>query len=191
MKDKKGQPGYIQDKKRKYLIYTIAEFSVVIILLVMGIVATKTRLNLLTVAAVVGCLPASKMLVALIVMMPHKSVAKEIVQDVANKGDLLLSVYDLILTSKDDIMPVDIIVISDHTICGYTSSQKVKEDVVAQHIKQLLAEQKIEKVTVKIFKDYKAFLSRVEGLNAMRSVDKKKCTKEEQRMKGIILTSAM
>ena len=62
-KKEKGQPGYIKWRKEKYLIGTIAEFAVVIALVVLGYVQTKTKLNLLTVVAVVGCLPASKMLV--------------------------------------------------------------------------------------------------------------------------------
>ena len=65
-KKEKGQPGYIKWRKEKYLIGTIAEFAVVIALVVLGYVQTKTKLNLLTVVAVVGCLPASKMLVEFI-----------------------------------------------------------------------------------------------------------------------------
>lgn len=53
-KKEKGQPGYIKWRKEKYLIGTIAEFAVVIALVVLGYVQTKTKLNLLTVVAVVG-----------------------------------------------------------------------------------------------------------------------------------------
>lgn len=53
-KKEKGQPGYIRWRKEKYLIGTIAEFAVVIALVVLGYVQTKTKLNLLTVVAVVG-----------------------------------------------------------------------------------------------------------------------------------------
>ena len=52
-KKEKGQPGYIRWRKEKYLIGTIAEFAVVIALVVLGYVQTKTKLNLLTVVAVV------------------------------------------------------------------------------------------------------------------------------------------
>ena len=50
-KKEKGQPGYIKWRKEKYLIGTIAEFAVVIALVVLGYVQTKTKLNLLTVVA--------------------------------------------------------------------------------------------------------------------------------------------
>ena len=50
-KKEKGQPGYIKWRKEKYLIGTIAEFAVVIALVVLGYVQTKTKLNLLTVSS--------------------------------------------------------------------------------------------------------------------------------------------
>ena len=81
-KKEKGQPGYIKWRKEKYLIGTIAEFAVVIALVVLGYVQTKTKLNLLTVVAVVGCLPASKMLVEFITIVPHQSIEKDIYQEI-------------------------------------------------------------------------------------------------------------
>lgn len=84
-KKEKGQPGYIKWRKEKYLIGTIAEFAVVIALVVLGYVQTKTKLNLLTVVAVVGCLPASKMLVEFITIAPHQSIEKDIYQ--GNRGE--------------------------------------------------------------------------------------------------------
>lgn len=88
-KKEKGQPGYIKWRKEKYLIGTIAEFAVVIALVVLGYVQTKTKLNLLTVVAVVGCLPASKMLVEFITIAPHQSIEKDIYQEIEAKASLL------------------------------------------------------------------------------------------------------
>ena len=73
-------------EKRKILIGTIAEFAVVIALVVLGYVQTKTKLNLLTVVAVVGCLPASKMLVEFITIAPHQSIEKIIYQEIRGKS---------------------------------------------------------------------------------------------------------
>ena len=42
--------------------------------MIAGYVTTKTKLNLLTVVAVLGCLPASRILVNLIMVMPHDSI---------------------------------------------------------------------------------------------------------------------
>ena len=103
-KKEKGQPGYIRWRKEKYLIGTIAEFAVVIALVVLGYVQTKTKLNLLTVVAVVGCLPASKMLVEFITIAPHQSIEKDIYQEIEAKASLLKRVYDLVITSPEKVM---------------------------------------------------------------------------------------
>ncbi len=73
MKIEKGQPGYIKAHKTKYLIWTIGEFGIVIALVVLGYIQTGTRLNLFTIVAIVGCLPAAKMSVELITMAPNKA----------------------------------------------------------------------------------------------------------------------
>ena len=62
MKIKKGDAGYISRQKRNCIIKTVIEFGIVVALFVLGIWQTGDRLNLLTVVAVLGCLPASKAL---------------------------------------------------------------------------------------------------------------------------------
>lgn len=131
-KKEKGQPGYIKWRKEKYLIGTIAEFAVVIALVVLGYVQTKTKLNLLTVVAVVGCLPASKMLVEFITIVPHQSIEKDIYQEIEAKASLLKRVYDLVITTPEKVMPVDAIVISGHTVIGYASNTKTDEVTMCQ-----------------------------------------------------------
>lgn len=51
----KGQPGYIKAHKMKYLIFAIVEFAIVAALVILGYVQTGSKMNLLTVVAVVGC----------------------------------------------------------------------------------------------------------------------------------------
>ena len=77
MKIEKGNPGYIKAQKRKYLIWTLAEFAIVIAVFVFGYIQTGTKKNLFTVVAAVGCLPAAKMMVEFIVTYPHKGIDEE------------------------------------------------------------------------------------------------------------------
>lgn len=64
----KGNSGYIQAKKKREITKTCIEFGMVLIVFLTGYLTTKTRLNLLTVAAVLGCLPAAKALVGVIML---------------------------------------------------------------------------------------------------------------------------
>ena len=170
MKIEKGQPGYIKARKVRYLMLAIAEFAIVTAVYVLGYMQTGTKANLFTVVAVVGCLPAAKMLVEFITMAPHKSIDVDKYQEIETKADLVIRGYDMVITSSEKVMPLDAVVISGHVVCGYTSSPKTDETALARHIKNILQENHFEKMTVKIFHDYSAFLARAEGMNNIAAV---------------------
>ena len=84
----KGEAGYIDQKKKKELLKVILEFGIVLALFITGYITTKTRLNLLTLVAVLGCLPASKAMVGFLMLLPRKSLAKEKVDLVEKRGSI-------------------------------------------------------------------------------------------------------
>lgn len=191
MKINKGNAGYIEKRKKTAIIKVVLEFGIVIALLILGYWQTKTRLNMLTMVAVLGCLPASKALVELIMIFPHHSVKKEMADEIENKAELLTTAYDLVLTSEKNIMPIDCVVISDNTICGYTSSEKTDTAFAAKHIKQILYANQFTKVSVKIFDSYTAFVSRVEGMHNIAAVEKADHKKKEDSIRKIILNISL
>lgn len=190
MKAKKGEAGYVQAQKTKYLFYSIIEFSIVIAFVLFGILKTGSRLNGFTIVGIVGCLPASKMLVEYITMMPHKGIEWNLSQEIVEKASLLTVIFDTIITGNEKVMPVQAFVISGNTICGYTTSEKTDETMLAKYLKQLLAQNGYDKVTVKILHDYHAFITRAEGLNNMASVSKIRDQQYENQLKQIILTTS-
>lgn len=191
MKIEKGQPGYVKAQKMKYLMWTIVEFAIVIAVFVLGYIQTKTRLNLFTVVAIVGCLPAAKMLVEFITMAPYKSIDPEKYQEIEEKAELITTVYDMVITSEEKVMPVDAIAIYGHVICGYASSPKTDEVLLAKHIKNILRDNHYDKMTVKIFHDYVPFLSRAEGMNNIAAVEHTNNTRKEREIRKILLNISM
>lgn len=191
MKTEKGHPGYIHSRKMKYLLWAVVEFAIVIALVVIGIIQTGSRMNLLTVVAIVGCLPAAKMLVEYITMAPYHSIAPEKGKEIEEKAPLLTKAYDLVITSPEKVMQIDAVVISGHTICGYTSNEKTDEAKTAQYIKEVLHNHKYEKVTVKVFHDYVAFLSRAEGMNSIAAIEQPENRRRERRIRRLLLSTSM
>ena len=59
----KGEPGYLDYKRKAEIIRTVIYFALVAAIFILGYSQAHTRLNLMTVVAVLGCLPASKALV--------------------------------------------------------------------------------------------------------------------------------
>lgn len=191
MKVAKGDAGYIRTRKRNILLKTILEFGLVAALLILGIIETGSRQNLLTVVAVLGCLPASKALVELIMVLPHRSITKEKETEIERNANLLTRVYDMVFTSEKIIMPVEAIVISGNTICGYSSKAKVDTNVIIKHLKQYLYANKFDKVSVKIFDNYTAFVTRAEGMNNIATIEKNDTKRQEEGIRQILLNISL
>ena len=191
MKVAKGNLGYIKNRKRKVILKTVLQFGIVVALLVLGIMETKSRLNLLTLVAVLGCLPASKSLVEVIMLFPHRSINQSVSDEIQEKTSELTVAYDLVFTSEKHIMPVDCVVISDNTICGYTSNEKTDTVFAAKHIKQILYANQFTNVSVKIFDNYTAFVTRAEGMNNIAAVEKNDTKKKEEKIRQVILNISL
>lgn len=189
MKILKGDAGYIRKRKKQTIIKTLFEFGVVVALLVLGIMQTGNRMNLLTIVAILGCLPASKSLVEVIMILPHQSVQADMVKQISEKTEHLSVVYDLVFTSEKKIMPIDCIVISGQTLCGYTSSQKTDISFAEKHIKQYLSANQFGKATVKIFSDQDPFLRRCQEMNQLAS--EKEVESKEEIIRQIILNISL
>ena len=54
MKIQKGDAGYLRRRKRLLILEAVVSFGLVAALVIVGYVTTKTKLNLLTVVAVLG-----------------------------------------------------------------------------------------------------------------------------------------
>lgn len=127
------------------------------------------------------------MLVEFIALRPHKSIEPDIYREIEEKAPLLTKAYDLVITGNDKVMPVDAFVISDHTVCGFSSSRKTDDAKVSAYLKELLKNNHVEKVTVKVFHDYTAFLARAEGMNNIMTVDKPSDRKRENTIRRLLL----
>ena len=191
MNIKKGEAGYITSKKKRAILKVILEFAIVIALLILGIKQTGDRLNMLTLVAILGCLPASKALVELIMIMPHRSIELEKAEEINAKASLLTSVFDLVMTSEHHIMPIDVLVVSDNMICGYSSSKKIDFAFTTKHIKQMLNANQLGNISVKIFDNYTAFLTRAEGMHNIAAVEKADTKKKEEKIKSVLLNLSL
>ena len=175
-KIQKGKPGYLNYKRKVEILRTVIYFAIVLAIFALGYWQTHTRLNLLTVVAILGCLPASKALVGVIARYPYQSIELSQAKEIAGKSKHLTVCYDLIITSKEHIMPTDCIVISDE---------------LGKHIKTILAQNQYTGFTVKILNQYTPFLARVEGLENIAVVEQEDTKAREQEIRNLILNISM
>ena len=97
-KCEKGTPGYLEYKKKVEIIRTVVYFLLVAAVYLLGYSQTHTNKNLLTVVAVVGCLPACKALVGVITRLPYPSIDPK----TCGRGAGTQSAYDVRVRSGCD-----------------------------------------------------------------------------------------
>lgn len=191
MKINKGDAGYIDSRKKRVILKTVLQFGIVAALVALGYWQTGTKLNMLTLVAVLGCLPASKALVEVITIFPFKSINKDVAEEISQKANLLTVSFDMVLTTHEKIMQIDSVVISNNTICGYTSNPKTDLAFAAKHMKQMMYTNHFTDVSVKIFDNYTQFLTRAEGMNNIAAIDKNDVKKHEAALKNLILNISL
>ena len=191
MKITKGMPGYIKDQKKKRILITILLFGISIAVFLTGYLTTHTRNNLLTIVAILGCLPAARSAVGMIMLLPYRSFEEEKVREVETAAAGILSAYDMVLTSSEKVMPVDVLLISRHLICGYVSRTKVPPAEVEAYLTRILKESHYDKVKVKIFTDYDSFLKRAESFGETKQKSEGQPDRAVREMRRLILTAAV
>ena len=145
-KPQKGTYGYL-DKNKWYAWKKAALFlSVPILIFIISWIIHKTRMNVMTVAAIVGCLPGCNQVVRAILASRYSSIDQAFwEQTEAAKGRLPV-VYENVFTSYEKNYYVDVIAVCGKEALGYSSDPKLNpaavkydEITIDQVIEQKLA----------------------------------------------------
>lgn len=164
MKVAKGKFGYINSEKKKRTLITLTLLAITAIIFITGYLYTGTRLNMFTFIAIMGWIPAAKFAVGMIMMLIQKPVDEDVYKQVEQKAGDLERAYELIISAYEKTTPLESLVICGYQVVGYTSSEKADCDFCETHITKILKGNGY-KAEVKIFKDLKQYLERVETLS--------------------------
>lgn len=165
MKVKKGEYGYIKSEKIRRLLITVGLFLLPLAAFLGAYYVTKTKNNIITVIAVVGCLPACRSLVNAIMMFLQKPMDRDIYQKIEEHMGSLTHAYEMYLTSYEKSTFVECFAICGNKIVGYSGRINGSPQHVEDHVKKIL-KQNGYKTDVKVMKDLKPFLERLDYLNA-------------------------
>lgn len=163
----KGCFGYIQNRRLWSIIKTILFFGISISLYIAGIKTTGSNKNLLTIVAILGCLPGSKSAVNMIMFLRYKGCSKE-VSDAVNKDyKQLHALCDLVFTSYDKTFEIHHMGITDKVVCAYTSNAKCDAAACEKHLQNMLTQNGFKDITVKVFQDLPKYRNRLEQLETL------------------------
>lgn len=161
---KKGEFGYVAaEKKRKFLITAIL-FAVPLLIFFTAMIYFKTRLTIWTVIAVVGCLPACKMLVNFIMLFRCPSMDPQIYSQIQDHCGSLVMSYEMYMTFYEKSAFIDAFAICGNLVVGYSSDPKIDTAFMETEARKILKGNGY-RANVKIFKDLKPFLDRLDSMN--------------------------
>lgn len=160
----KGTYGYVDAQKKTELIWSAIYFALPIGLFLVGLISTKTRLNLLTVVAIVSVLPAAKKLTTTIMLCRFKTGSQTFYEEAKSAIGSLTAAYDLPLTTYDKRLYVNAVVVAGHNVIMYSETQKDNQSYFEKFLKDILSSNGHGNYTVKLFADEAQFLNRAKGM---------------------------
>lgn len=163
----KGTKHYLDSQKKYEWIRTVIYFAISLSLFAAGILATGTRNNLLTIVAVLGCLPACKSLVEAIIYSRYRSLTDKDAEMIEAHAGELYSLYDLVFTSREKTYPVYHMVIRGNTVVGFMPNEKLSESDCAKHLDGCLKVDNFKDVSIKLFQDIHKYAGRLDQLKEL------------------------
>ena len=169
MKRDKGEFGYIKSQKIKRGLITLVMFAIPITIFLTGFFITKTRLNMFTFVAIMGCIPAAREETGFIMMLMQNTASGDLKVKVEQVNGNVLILYDMIFTTYQKTVPVDAAAVSGTQVIGYVSSEKADLSFGEEHIREILKNNKCKSVGVKLFREEKRFLDQLKQMNQKQS----------------------
>jgi len=168
-KTAKGEYGYLAFQKKWTIIRTVIYFALSISIFVIGIITTGDRKNLLTIVAVLGCLPASKSLVNAIMFARASGCSVSLKEKIDELNGDFFELYDLYMTSYKQNFPISHLVIAEKTIVCMCENGKIDVNAAQNHIEDHLKQDGHKNLTVKVYSDTDKYLTRLEQLKELET----------------------
>lgn len=163
----KGSYGYIDYQKKFSVIRTVLFFAISLAIYGLGYYSTGTGKNLLTVVAVLGCLPSCKSAVNAVMFFRATGCGQSAWEKISPYDDRLTGFYDMYFTSYQQNYPISHMVLKGNVICAYTESAKCDCNAGEKHIEQMLKQDGYKNMTVKIFDNLEKYVDRLGQLTKL------------------------
>ena len=160
-KVRKGCYGYLAYQKKTSLIRTILFFALSLAIYIMGILSTGSNRNLLTIVAVLGCLPACKSAVSTIMFFRASGCSETAKKKIAAYDDILTGFYDMYFTSYKKNFPISHMGLKGNVVCAFTESEKCDCNAGEKHLEHMLAQGGYKHLTIKIFNNLDKYIDRL------------------------------
>ena len=159
----KGTSGYLRTQKKYEILRTVLYFAISLSLFIAGRVTTGSRENLLTIVAVLGCLPACKSIVNLIMLCRAKGCSREAYEQIKPCEGRLIGMCDLYFTSYQKNFPISHMVVDGKVILGFSENEKCDLDAAIAHLQTMLKQGGFKDYTITLTKDLKKYCEQLKN----------------------------
>ncbi len=168
--DARGTKNYLDSQKKYEIARTVLYFAVSVSLFAAGLLHTGRRANLLSIVAILGCLPASKSAVSAVMFMRFKSCSVRAAEKIEQHSQGLFCLYDMVFTSYKKNYCVSHLAVCGNTVCGYAEYDPgFNENEFYGHMGNILSMDGHRDVTVKIYKNLEKYTERLEQMKALEA----------------------
>ena len=172
-KIQKGSYGYISYQKKMSVVRTVLFFALSLAIYGIGIYSTGSNKNLLTIVAVLGCLPACKSAVNAIMFLRAEGCSQAAHEKISVFDDKLTGFYDMYFTSYKKNFPLSHMVLKGNVICAYAESSKCDCRAGEKHLEQMLLQDGYKHMTIKIFDSLDKYIDRLGQLQKLETEESK------------------
>lgn len=163
-KYKKGEYGY-RNSFKKWQLLKIS-ILVAFILAQLGarfFTEEQTVKNILTVMAVVTVLPAANLASPLVAILKYHTPSQEFYQKLLPYEEKVMILYDLVITTKEYVLPMDAVIVHPTGVYAYCINTKIKVPDAEKALNEMFVEQRLNP-NVKLSKEFAVFEKRMKSL---------------------------
>ena len=172
----KGMKGYWEAGWKRTCAMSLIMFGISFGILGLGIFITGSKFNYLTIASVLGMLPAARTLISAIMFYKAKAYtpAATLYDEIESTGyDSII--YELYMTGYSKSFAVAVLAADEGGISALLSDEKADAEAAAEHVKTLMEQNGFKGKKIKFYKTTESdkFIARLKHLaqNGNESVD--------------------
>lgn len=163
----KGEKGYLKYQRKNTILRTIILFSLSLAVFLTGLISTGQKENLLTIVAVLGCLPASRSAVNMIMVLRFKGVNDADFFRIKPHVGTCASLCDMVFTSYEKNYEIHHMAFKGNSLIGFTANPDCDAQKCEKHLHGLCMQNNLGDVDIKIFKDLPRYINRLDQLQAL------------------------
>lgn len=168
---KKGNFGYIKSQRTIEMFKTALFLCTSIVLYQIGVRTTGSNQNIMTLFAVLGCLPMAKFCVNFIMFLKAKGCSKELKEKLDAKS-LEPLFYDLYFTAFKKNYQVSALYYKKKNLIMISEDKDIPVNEAEEHIRTILENCGIKDICIKIFTDDNKFIDRLCELKNLEEENK-------------------